>query len=342
MPDISLPACFHLPEIPEPVPARAHPQAAELEQHTGELLTTLLQDDGTEVRLTEFLGQRTALWAALAYPDAAYDELVDICLFHHVMYLVDDLFTTAAPVRPDAARDLFRRVLGVLRGDPPPQDLPFSSALLRSSTSFREKMPAALHRRFLAAVEDMFHGHVAEYHAEEADLSDYLRRRCGPPGSLGSGSAGAKHCYALLEYGLGLDLADELTRDPALTALHDLATEHEVLFNDLFSLRKELSESSCVNSVLVVMRQSGCGLQEAVDTVADRVIRRGREFVALRARLDATAAPGTRTYLASLARLMAGNQLWSYVAPRYHGPHHVWTGNRSGPVVLDRHKTLIG
>ena len=69
-------------------------------------------------------------------------------------------------------------------------------------------------------------------------------------------TSGCYVCSMMLEFALGLDLADEIIEHPLLVALNVAAFSHVMFVNDIFSFRKELSDGDLMNLVPVFLWQN--------------------------------------------------------------------------------------
>lgn len=103
-------------------------------------------------------------------------------------------------------------------------------------------------------------------------LAGYTQlRRC-------SGSVTA--CLDLLEFATGREVPPLLHETDQLRTMVNKAADVVVWVNDVVSLAKELAVGETTNGVLVVQREFGMGLQEAVDHVYERVGADVRGFLA--------------------------------------------------------------
>jgi hypothetical protein len=327
-------ASFFLPPVPQLLPVRCHPQRAHLERLDEEWVRTFLPFP-TEVARAEFLGWRSAVWTALAFPTAGLDQLVDINLIDSYLFALDDAcYDVYAQIDKTSARQEFAMLLACLANeDVPAPSSPYVAALQDIWHRMRTRIPSRQQARFLAAAEIFLHGCLAEIHGRSRQeilaFDAYLTLRTQ---SL------AGHFYLMLtEYAAEVDLEDDLRNHAELNELNRLATQHWLFANDLFSFRREYYLGDFMNAVLVLIHREDLGLQEAVDTVSDLLHRTEAQFVRKRdLTLNSTLGqrPEIRRYLDVLGLTMAGNLEQSRFAPRYHGAGYHGRPFRSGHVTL--------
>jgi hypothetical protein len=113
----------------------------------------------------------------------------------------------------------------------------------------RRGMSLGQQRRFASAMNDYLDSNVkqAEYRQRNRiqDLETYK--------SIRVHSSSWLLCSVLLEFGLGIDLPDQLLQHPLGIALQTAVCLHLVFVNDVYSFRKELAEGDLVNLVPILL-----------------------------------------------------------------------------------------
>ena len=154
-------------------------------------------------------------------------------------------------------------------------------------------------------------------------------------------TSGCYVCSMMLEFALGLDLADEIIEHPLLVALNVAAFSHVMFVNDIFSFRKELSDGDLMNLVPVLLwhnlggMSSICGggveavVRETVAQALALVRELDGECVRLVAEIraavrggngplaDEGAAAAVDKYVDGISDWLAGNLRWHRISKRY-------------------------
>lgn len=196
-----------------------------------------------------------------------------------------------------------------------------------TTPAIADRIKAAIHVYFAGRAEEVPFN-VGEGPLQWLGWEAYLRARRGP--------IGIYVCIALAH--IDMDVSDEVYRATADAA--DMVSDHVVLVNDVFSLRKELLSRDCVNAAVAYMLHTGVDLQEAVSHTCRRIRGKEHDFAAERSRLE-LAYTDIGPYLDFMGLIMAGNQRWSYTTIRYHGRGHVWNGLTSAIMELRPDRTVF-
>ena len=334
---------FYLPELPYLLPALAHPQSELICKESESWIRDELRFALTDERETELLLEEGAsLWTCLVLPTAEADRLRLMCKYTEYLSVFDNAMVDPAKIGgdPEAAKDLFRRIAGILNDAPDAVDFAWGRALQELWLPMRAGFTDAHWDRFMAEVRRFLSGCVSEIasRAQQSvfDYETYLRVR--------RDSVGMGMYFVLGEYGLGIDLTDRLAASRPLRDLIDLALEHIMLTNDLFSFRAEAAMNDYVNAVAVLCLSEGLPLQSAVDRVFMTIEQKRSAFLQLRTDIensDLGTDPDVRAYLDAVWHMMAGNLQWSYLTSRYNGHGHTWNGARSGVVTLFDDRTVF-
>ncbi|MEU5161911.1 hypothetical protein AB0G74_20230 [Streptomyces sp. NPDC020875] len=158
------------------------------------------------------------------------------------------------------------------------------------------------------------------------------RRHHHTPGLLGytqlrRASGGITPSLDLLEVASDREIPPLLHESDQFQTMFNRASDVVVWVNDIVSLRKELVAGETTNGVLVLARERGCGLQEAIDAVYQRVGRWVDEFRQAREELRVLSGQwlgltrgerhAVESYADGMEAWMRGNLDWSFCSDRY-------------------------
>ncbi|MGW1198854.1 terpene synthase family protein [Streptomyces sp. NPDC002536] len=244
---------------------------------------------------------------ARAYPGLRQDRAADLAGWFAWLFLVDDLHD------PDGTADagVASRLLGTLVLEPGPA--PDGPPLVRHLAHVWQHIARAQSRwwrmRFLTHTMHFLTAfrYEALYrrHRRTPALREYVQLR------RASGSVTA--CLDLLEFATGREVPPLLHETDQLRGMFTRATDVVVWVNDVVSLEKELHLRESVNGVLVLQRQFGLTLQEAVNRVYAKVAADVHAFHAHERELQRMCSswPGlTERDLTALASFTDGMRAW--------------------------------
>jgi hypothetical protein len=241
----------------------------------------------------------------------------------------------------EAAKELFGRVVNILNDNAVGADFEWGRTLHELWTAMRPGFPDRQWDRFMAEVQRFLAGCVHEISSRSEELvfdyETYLRVR--------RDSVGMGMYFVLGEYGLGIDLTDHLKNHAELRDVIDIALEHIMLTNDLFSFRAECAMDDYVNALSVLRVNNGLSLQDGVDELFSVIEEKRVAFMRARRGIESGelgADPAVLSYVDALWHMMAGNLQWSYETSRYNGVGHRWNGRRHGVVTLHADRTEFG
>lgn len=337
-------ASFYLPEFPYLLPARRHPAServcAESNAWVRRNMAFAMADQRDMERLIE---EAAALWTCYVLPTADERRLVDLCNYTEYLSVFDNAMVDRDKIGkdPEAAADLFRRVVAILDDSAVGPDFEWGRVLRDLWARMRPQFPPRQWDRLMHEVQRFLSGCISEISSRTEDsVFDYATYIKVRRDSVGMGMY-----FVLGEYGLGIDLTDDLAAHPELPALIDVALEHIMLTNDMFSFRAECSMDDFVNALAVLQISDGLDLQSAVDRLFVEIEDRRRRFMEARRAIE-SGPLGARAdivaYLDALWHMMAGNLQWSYLTSRYNGVGHRWNEVRSGVVTLHADRTEFG
>lgn len=347
MPEIPSPYApgeeFYLPEFPYLLPAMRHPDTAAIHRESHEWVRKNMRFAlDSEADMDRLLEEGAALWTCLVLPTADRRRLLHLCNYTEYLSVFDNAMVDRAKIGRDvnAAKELFRRVVNILDDRAVGPDFQWGQVLQGIWREMRVDFPDRLWERFLAEVRRFLNGCVSEITSRRDgrvfDFDTYITVR--------RDSVGMGMYLVLGEYGLGIDLTDQLAEHAPLRRLVDIALEHIMLTNDLFSFRAEAAMDDYVNALAVLRLSEGMDLQPAVDKLFSLIEGRRLDFMAARGALEAGPLgvdPEVMAYLDAVWHMMAGNLQWSYLTSRYNGVGHMWNGVRSGVVTLYPDRTVF-
>lgn len=332
---------IYLPEFPYLLPARCHPQTesirAESDAWTRQSMGFALDGE----REMELLMEETAsLWTCYVLPTARPERLRLLCKYTEYLSVFDNAMVDRRRIGkdPQAAKELFGRVVNILNDQADAADFAWGRALQGLWKEMRADASDALWGRFMTEVQRFLSGCVSEINSRADDVVFDYDTYIG----VRRDSVGMGMYFVLGEYGLGIDLSEDLEHHPELRGIVDTALVHIMLTNDLFSFRAEAGMDDYVNALSVLRLSEGLALQAAVDRLFALIDGLRADFMTARSAIEAGplgSRADVRAYLDALWHMMAGNLQWSYLTSRYNGPGHVWNGARSGVLRLHPDRT---
>ncbi|CAE6453961.1 unnamed protein product [Rhizoctonia solani] len=268
----------------------------------------------------EFLSARYCLLASYCYPDADLEHLRPVMDFIIWLVAYDDMVDEGEFCDSiEALKHAFGATLNFLRN---PDDAHPNLKYLAPLKSFYNRMrengnPNALHRFVEGAKSYM-----------EAAIQDNVNRSAGRVLTideyvqLRAESSGVKWAYAALEYAHGIELPDEVHKDPIVSELA-LAGNHILTWsNDIYSFSLEQAKGYTHNILFVIMWNKSLGLQAAVDFVEEMIQKRIKEYIDAKARLRSFGRElddRVARYIQGIEYCIQANINWSLMSPRYFG-----------------------
>ncbi|KLO13038.1 terpenoid synthase [Schizopora paradoxa] len=255
------------------------------------------------------------LLVSLAHPTSGYEELRICCDWNAVFFVYDELSDILQGEDARKLGDSFLKALGGEYTD--------GSAVSDMTRDLRGRMSgkATLNcqMRFSERCSNYINAVSKEAELrEDADVLDtesYIKLR--------RQNSGVEPSYALIEYVHGLDLPDEVFKNPVFTRLYWLGVDLVCLANDLYSFSVERAKGLDGNNFLsVVMRERGLNMQEAADLTGEEIMRRVNDFVGGQKDLPSfgeAVDKEVQEYMLSIGQWHIANVVWSLETPRYFG-----------------------
>ena len=332
---------FYLPRMPYLLPARRHPETdrlqAESEAWVRERFDFAFQD---REQLERLIAERASTWTCMVHPTAESDRLLTMCKLTEFLSVFDNAMVDRYSIGSDSgvARVLFGRVLDTVTGAIEPSDNPWEAVISELAGELRRDCHPRVWDRFVAEVDRFLQGCVAEIASREEDdvfgPEDYVRVR--------RDSVGMGMYFVLGEYALDLDLTESVAEGGVLAPALDIALEHIMLANDLFSFRAEADAYDHVNYLAVLAMDQQLTIQDAAGELFDQVEARRAAFMRERRRLQSQSLTADEsTYLEAVWDMMAGNVGWSYLTTRYNGWEHRWNESYDGWLRFEPGRTVM-
>jgi hypothetical protein len=318
-----------LPPMYFPMLLRCHPGVGVLEERG----LAWMAGHGfcsTPASRERVVGSRTALFFASLCPEADLERLQMATDWAYLMFVFDDVMCDEdATGGMFSFTDLALRVIRTLEaphsgvmapGHPftaPVIDL--AGRVRRLGTPGQVQCLVDTHRRWLSGVSWAI---GARRRRLLPSLNDYLLFR--------PLDAAASPVLAWFQLSEPDEIPASQVTAPRVRALGEMAGAVAALDDDLYSRGKDLwfaarhgtspGLATSPSSIDVIMAESGCTHQEAMEQVAALRNRITGRFTELCGQVLATAAPPLARYLLDLTCLIRGNFEWGLVADRYTNP----------------------
>ncbi|KAF9014301.1 isoprenoid synthase domain-containing protein [Cyathus striatus] len=260
------------------------------------------------------LGQQNTSLTAHAYPYAEYDQFRLICDWMSLLFIVDEV------TDDQTGKDAEATGLCVIKALED-EGLEDDSLMTEMVKSFRKRLvphgtPDML-RRFINRVKQYMHAVTKEAELrnqnEVPDLETFipLRRH----------NSAVVSCLALVEYGIGVDVSDEMWENDILLSAVWAVVDFVAFSNDLFSYDMEQAKNLEGNNLItVIMKEKGLNLQEATNYVGD--ICKELMDAYLKAKEDLQqldVGEDVIRYVEAIGCWTIGSVEWSFEGGRYFG-----------------------
>ncbi|KAG8900686.1 hypothetical protein FRC00_011755 [Tulasnella sp. 408] len=129
-----------------------------------------------------------------------------------------------------------------------------------------------------------------------------------------------KICFVMGEFGLGLDLPDEVFEHPLIQTMENCSNDIVVLANDVYSWNIEQAQGHTANIITVLMNQKDIPVQEAMDIVGQEIQKRFQLYSLSKSQLPSWGTEvdkGVQAYATVLEDWTIGSIRWSLQSKRY-------------------------
>ncbi|KAJ6612129.1 isoprenoid synthase domain-containing protein [Mycena sp. CBHHK59/15] len=313
---VLLPTHFQLPRLLEAVSTfefKTNPyyEAADDEMHVWFNSYNVYSG----LKLQEYLSHDYGLLCAWVYPETRTQGHLETCMALNLwLFAYDDLSDesglkhSAAGVR--LATDISMQVLRNPDGAVP--KFRFARMLQDLFQKMRSTGSAHCCRRFVDACELYTQASVSQS-AHRIDrniptVDEFVKLR--------RNSSGLKIVFAFIDYGMDLDIPDDVHNHPSMTSVIHAAIDIVAWNNDLCSFNNEQSHGDTQNIVYCALVENNLTLQDAMNFVANMVRTRVEEFGVLRAAAPSFEQPDVQRYLLGLEYWISGSMNWYYHSKR--------------------------
>ncbi|KAJ7164196.1 isoprenoid synthase domain-containing protein [Mycena filopes] len=255
--------------------------------------------------------------AAIAYANFTQLEHLRVaCDLVNLLFVFDDLTDEMSGAEAEALAGISLDALRDWQTPRPQEEHPVGEMHRSFSERLHGMANPDILQRFLDGYEDYLHAVVLEAcDREDKVIKDTLEiyldlRR----------STGAVTCaFNLLA--LPLDIPGEVLDDSRIRHLELLALDLVCVGNDILSVNVEQARGDVHNAVIVVMKQRGLSIQDALDFVGKWYQDHVQEFLAAVESLprfhSVAIHSGVERYISGMANWVTGNYEWSLKSRRY-------------------------
>ncbi|KAH7906978.1 terpenoid synthase [Hygrophoropsis aurantiaca] len=271
----------------------------------------------TERQRNIFDKTNSELLSARAFPYVSTDKFRTCCDCLNLLWMIDEISDDLNGPGARKTGDLF---LNCLR-DP---NFPDSSPLANLTKDFRirfvEQLGPRSAKRFMTHAQDYIDAFVIE--AELRDKGKILDLASYP--TLRRNNSANHISFDFAEFGLEIDLPDELFQDTTFMQIYYAASDMIWWSNDVYSFKMEYGKGhGGSNIVTILMHECGMDLQAASDYVGvefkklmERFFEGRKNMRSWGAALDAD----LERYFDALGQWVIANMEWSFETQRYFGP----------------------
>ncbi|GAA3379265.1 hypothetical protein GCM10020367_62120 [Streptomyces sannanensis] len=307
-----------------PFPARCHPGHDHGRLHTLQWLDRFGMLSG-ERATAEYDAMRLELLMAYFYPDAGPEDLRLASDLMGWFFVFDDQFDGSLGQRPEAVARLVDSVMRVMHEDtvrPHESGDPLAESFRDLWQRVSKGMPPLWRNRF----RDHWRDYLTAYHWEALNrtrqgtlpLAGFLQGR--------RDSIGVQPCLDLVERNGRYALPRELHQGAPLAEMRKITADVVIFVNDIVSVDKELAAGDVNNSVIILHKETGRTVDDAVRHVALLANSRLARFQELAAGIGGTLGDmgvpedvrdQVDHYVDGMRMLMSGNLAWSLQTARY-------------------------
>ncbi|KAF9453461.1 terpenoid synthase [Macrolepiota fuliginosa MF-IS2] len=264
----------------------------------------------------DFVQGLNELLCSHAYCYTGYEQFRTTCDFVNVLFVVDEI--SDEQTGKDARNTCFSFAEAMRNPDSDDQ-----SVVARITREFRARLVRLAGsnnlQRFIKLCEDYTRCVVRE--AELREAGEVLSTEEFIP--LRRNNSAVLLCFSLIECALGVDLPDEMYKNPTFMKAYWAACDHVCWANDVYSYNVEQSKGQSGNNVVtVLMNDRNISLQEACDVVGVHCQQFVDDYLSARDELRATVGGDASRVVEAMGNWIIGNVEWSFESPRYFGHEH--------------------
>jgi hypothetical protein len=317
---------FATPEIYCPFPSAfvhsRHSAATEVEQ----AISTALHNNGTTLVRRAISGIHLVDYAGRLYPDVTAEGLQTVTWYFAIFSVLDEWSerkdSCGRPYTPDTAHQIHRTALRLLDCPDVDSDDPRGLELAQLLRPLKRLL-------IVIGDQDIFeHFRIAFVRSLQAQIweLDHLQTGRVPSLAVYPGlrrqSSMAVPLLELHPVLFRLPTSAHSLDHPAVRQLRTMLLNCVLWSNDLLSLAKELREGSSMNLALVLQKDLGCALQQAVNEVAGLIKRETLAYLDLKEQLPRIGI-GSSEELAAITALLDREERWHadsiewHKSPRY-------------------------
>jgi 5-epi-alpha-selinene synthase len=306
---------FVIPEIPCPVPSLINPSLEQVQEHclawAQHFQLAKTQKEREAIRSIAELGARIAPRAELEETCIGADWLI-------WAFLYDDAFEeTADGLQPESMLRSHEHMLAMLQKplDASPQTLLEEVGVDIFGRAARLTSPL-WQRRFFQCHVDWFAAERQEAHYRRKGViperRSYLSNR--------ERSVGTFACIHLAQLCAHFEVPPQIYEGRYYQDIVQAALHLIILYNDIYSVGKELMHGEVNNLILIVQHEEGCSFGEALQRVYAMIEPQTQHFQQL---VDVFPShtpvvnQRMRTHLMDIAYLVSGILDWQRITPRY-------------------------
>ncbi|MFE4670778.1 terpene synthase family protein [Streptomyces sp. NPDC056716] len=275
-------------------------------------------------------------WVCYVFPSISEQAACNLAHYTSMWQLLDDWVAWRTDLHQDAtkAQRIGERLQRVIQGEQPNPNEPIEKHFAHA---WQQVVAGGAPGPVEVATEKMLGYIDYSFTVETQRHRDYDSMTLEEFTEHSRIHIGVEPWIQIAEVTLGIDLGDELRTSPKMRELWDAVSEATRWVEDISSFRKEYFSGDRGNIVLMLMRNEGYSLQDAIDRTYELYADAEARFVRLRDEMLAGphgSRPELHTYLHEIGHEASGMWMYGYVSPRYHGRDYVWNGKTSGVLTL--------
>jgi hypothetical protein len=305
--------------IPLPFEGHISPFAAAVEDRNRKWARAIRLTT-TDAAAERFDRAQFGYGTSCVFPSADMSDLVVCANWMSWLLLADDQHGEGCHGTLGAWKAARSRLEAVLRGNEPSSPIEHALADLRQRTF--PHMPAGWRGRFTSHIQEVFDGYQMESVQRLAGISaepdDFVRIR--------RYTGSVPFCIDLAEFAARTEVPETIYRLSEFSDLLLAANDVISWVNDVYSVNKELARADHSNYLISLVQHRDLSLEQALQTVVDRITERAADFCAAEHKLHAAVSslglPAALREAAwknvtAMQDWMAGQIYWYQATDRY-------------------------